>query len=207
MVVAGLTGNYGMGKSTVMSLFRKLGAYTLNSDDIVAGLLMKKGVIARIKGMFGVTILNSDGTIDKKILAERVFTSNVLRRRLEALLHPLVMKHVSESIARIKGHHSIIIVEVPLLFEGRFQDRFDTTITVFTNRKNALARLKKKGIGRKNALLRLNAQIPIQSKKKQSDYCIDNNGTKRQTEAQVRKVFQTLCNEDTLHLRRGQRRS
>ena len=127
--------------------------------------------------------------------------------KLQAMLHPLVLDNVDKDIRRIRDTNCIVVVEVPLLFEGKFQNRFDRTITVYTSQMTALARLKKAGIARKDALSRLKAQMDIRLKKKLSDFCINNNGTKRQTETQVMRIFQTLVKENSLRLTGDRRRS
>jgi dephospho-CoA kinase len=207
MIVAGLTGNYGMGKSSVATLFRDLGAYTLDSDKIVAELLKDESVIGQITGLLGVNVLKADGSLNKPVIAGMVFQNKALRKRLEALLHPLVLEYIDASVKRIRDKNSIVIVEVPLLFEGKFQDRFDRTITVYTNQKTDFARLPKSGISRRDALARLKAQMDIKQKKKLSDFCINNNGTKSQTAVQVRKVFQSLVKENSQRLSSGRHRS
>ena len=207
MIVVGLTGNYGMGKSSVATLFRKLGAHTLDSDKIVAGLLKQESVRGQILGLLGVSVLKADGTLNKQLIAEIIFKHAVVRKRLEALLHPLVLEQVDKAVKRIRDANSIVVVEVPLLFEGKFQNRFDRTLTVYTSQMTALARLKKTGIARKDALSRLKAQMDIRLKKKLSDFCINNNGTKRQTETQVMRIFQTLVKENSLRLTGDRRRS
>ena len=207
MIVAGLTGNYGMGKSSVAALFRELGAHTLDSDEIVAGLLTQESVRGQILGLLGMSVLKADGTLNKQLIAEIIFKHAVVRKRLEALLHPLVLEQVDKAVKRIRDANSIVVVEVPLLFEGKFQNRFDRTLTVYTSQMTALARLKKTGIARKDALSRLKAQMDIRLKKKLSDFCINNNGTKRQTEMQVMRIFQSLVKENSMRLTGDRRRS
>jgi dephospho-CoA kinase len=207
MIVVGLTGNYGMGKSSVATLFRKLGAHTLDSDKIVAGLLKQESVRGQIMGLLGVGVLKADGRLNKDVIAEIVFNNKLLRMKLQAMLHPLVLENVDKDVRRIRDKNCIVVVEVPLLFEGKFQNRFDRTITVYTSQMTALARLKKAGIARKDALSRLKAQMDIRLKKKLSDFCINNNGTKRQTETQVMRIFQTLVKENSLRLTGDRRRS
>lgn len=195
MVVAALTGNYGMGKSSVTSLFQKCGACTIDSDEIVAGLLQKRAVIEKIRIMFGREVLNPDKRLNKAVVAEIIFHNKAARRKLEALLHPLVFQAMEASIKKLRSRDGLVIVEVPLLFEGGFQKRFDRTIAVYTSQKTALARLTKKGVSRKDALARLHAQMDIREKKCLADYAIDNNGTRQQTLSQVRKVFRALMKE------------
>lgn len=192
MFVVALTGNYGMGKSSVSSLFSKCGACTLDSDSIVADILEKKVVIEKIRNLLGSEVLNSDRRLNKRVVADIIFHDKAARKKIEALLHPLVFKAMEDAIKKIKPDDCVVIVEVPLLFEGGFQKRFDRTITVYTNQKTALDRLKKAGVPRKDALARLHAQMDIWEKKRLADYVIDNNGTRQQTKAQVRKVFKAL---------------
>lgn len=195
MFVAALTGNYGMGKSSVASVFRSCGAFTLDSDAIVAGLLQKRTVIERVRSLFGPDVLNAGHTLNKSVVADIIFHNKRARKKIEALLHPLVFQAVEASIRKIKPDDCVVIVEVPLLFESGFQKRFDRTIVVYTNQKTALRRLGEKGVTRKDALARLHAQMDIRQKKRLADYVIDNNGTRQQAMVQVRKVYKTLREE------------
>jgi dephospho-CoA kinase len=94
MVVAGLTGNYGMGKSYALSVFKELGAVTLESDRIVADLLRDKEVLLKVGKILGDGVIMSDGELDKKAVAQRIFSDPVAKKELEGLLHPLVFAAV-----------------------------------------------------------------------------------------------------------------
>jgi dephospho-CoA kinase len=195
MLIAGLTGNYGMGKSQVLSIFRSLGAVTLDSDLIVKLLLKDEKVKEKLKKMFGNEIIDRSGQLDKKKLALIVFNNNKLKGKLEAMLHPLVLDKVDKFIIRIKDKRHIVVVEVPLLFEGGYEDRFDSIITVYTTQRTAIERLNKAGVSRHEALTRLKVQFPINKKRKLSDYIINNNGTQQQTRKQVETIYSTLIGE------------
>ncbi|PKL52621.1 MAG: dephospho-CoA kinase [Nitrospira bacterium HGW-Nitrospira-1] len=195
MVIAGLTGNYGMGKSFVLSVFRELGAIILDSDEIINLLLEDKKVILSIKKILGGRVEKEDGMLDKVEVAKIIFNNSGLRHKLEALLHPMVFDKVESSLHKIKGKRRIVIVEVPLVFEGGYQGRFDRTITVFTTQKAAIERLMKDGVSRSNAMKRLKAQLPIRIKKKKADYLIDNNGAKQKTRKQVKSIYKNLLKE------------
>lgn len=192
MLKVGLTGNYGMGKSSVLSAFEDLGAVTLDSDRIVGELLKKKDIIAKVRTLLGKEVVDEKGNLIKSSVAKIIFNNNKLRNKLEVLLHPLVMRRIDELVGKIRGKEGIIIVEVPLLFEGKYQGQFDKTITVYTTRKTALERLRDTGVSRKDALMRMKAQMPIQKKKKLADYVIDNNGSKKKTRGQVKKIYGIL---------------
>jgi len=194
-MLIGLTGNYGMGKSFVLSVFRELGAMVLDSDDIVHILLQEKSVIRDIKTILGDRVEKKDGTLDKEVVAEIIFNNSILRNKLEVLLHPMVFDKIETYLQKIRGKRRLVIIEVPLLFEGAYEGRFDRTITVFSTQKAALERLRKGGVSRSNALKRLKAQLPIQIKKKKTDYQIDNNGTKQRTRNQVESIYKRLVEE------------
>ena len=194
-MVIGLTGNYGMGKSFVLSVFRELGAVVLDSDEIVHLLLQDSRVILSIGKILGEQAVKNDGSLDKLKIAEIIFNNSKLRDKIEKLLHPLVFDKVEGFLRKNEGKKQVVVVEVPLLFEGRYQGRFNRTVTVFTTQKTALERLGKGGISRSNGMKRLKAQLPILIKKKKADYLINNNGTKQRTRKQVEDVYNSLLGE------------
>ena len=194
-MVIGLTGNFGMGKSFVLSVLKELGAIVLDSDEIVNYLLQDKKVILRIKKILGDRIEKPDGTLDKCEIAKKIFDNSELRVKLEVLLHPMVFDNIQHYLKNISDKKKLIVVEVPLLFEGGYQGRFERTMTVFTTQKTALERLMKGGVSRSNALKRLKAQLPIRIKKKNADFLIDNNGPKQRTRRQVESLYHKLLKE------------
>jgi dephospho-CoA kinase len=195
-MVVGLTGNYGMGKSFVLSVFKELGAIVLDSDEIVSHLLEDKQVIRKIRKILGDRVVKQgSNTLDKAEIAKIIFENNVLREKLEVLLHPLVFDKIQKNLKKLSGKNKLIIVEVPLLFEGGYQDRFERTITVFTTQKTAVERSMRAGVSRGNALKRLKAQLPIQIKKKNADFLIDNNGPNKKTRRQVECIYHKLLEE------------
>lgn len=89
----------------------------------------------------------------------------------------------------------VLIIAVPLVYERRYEDRFDRTIVVYTREEIAVSRLGKKGVPRKDVLLRLKAQLPIEEKKKRADFLIDNNSTIKKTMMQVEMIYKNLLTE------------
>jgi dephospho-CoA kinase len=195
MLLAGLTGNFGMGKSSVLSIFKRLGARTLESDRIVDALLKEKPVIKKVRKIFGDEVFDPKIGLDKKKIAGRIFASYQKRRQLEKLLHPLVIKRVNVYARMMKNRKGILMVEVPLLFEGGYGNLFEKIITVYTTQKTALLRLRHDGFSRNEALARLRAQMPARTKKRLSDYVIDNNGSRAGTARQAKKIYSLLLKE------------
>lgn len=193
MIKIGLTGNFGMGKSTVAALFKKLGAYVINADKIVENLLEEPDIIEEIKKLFGDEVI-TNGKLNKKYISSIVFENPLMRIYLENILHPRVFEKVEEIIKNIpqRGEPIIVVVEAPIIFERGYQNKFDLIITVFTSEEIALERLEKKGISKEEAFRRLKCQFPIEMKKSKSDYIIDNSGTLEETAQQVEAIFQKL---------------
>jgi dephospho-CoA kinase len=195
MLLVALTGNYGMGKSTVLSLFRKLGISTLDADKIVESLLGKREFLKKIRLLMGDAVFNKNGILNKKLVAEVIFKKALLRRSLEDLLHPFVFEKINDFVEKMNANDKVLIIAAPLVYERRYEKRFDRTIVVHTTEENALTRLEMKGVPKKDALLRLRAQLPIKEKMKRADFLIDNNGTLNETTIQVQNLYKKLLKE------------
>ena len=195
MLLVGLTGNYGMGKSTVLALFKKLGAHIIDSDEIVKTLLEEKDVLKKLKGILGSEVFRGNGTLDKGKVADAIFKDTRLKQSVEDILHPLVFERIDSLLEGIKKRDKVIMIEVPLLFERKYESGFNRTITVYTGEDTALYRLEKKGVNREDALLRVSTQLPVDEKIRKSDYVIDNKGSSDETFVQVKEIYQKLLKE------------
>ncbi|MBI4686130.1 MAG: dephospho-CoA kinase [Nitrospirae bacterium] len=195
MLIVGLTGNYGMGKSAVLSMFRELGAFTVDADKIVRGLLRENKVISEIKSLFGSSVFDETGRLDKEKVAEKIFKNKLLRLKLEDVIHPRVFKKISELSEKAKNKNKVFIVEAPLIFERKYEDRFEWIITVFSDEKTAIKRLAMHGITSDVAGQRLRCQLSIIEKIKKADYSIDNSRTPDKTKKQVQAVYKELLKE------------
>lgn len=195
MLIVGLTGNYGMGKSAILAMFKNLGAITLDADSIVKILLTEKDILEKIRGLLGNKVFHKNGSLNKKTVAKLIFKNNILRHNLEDILHPFVFERINDFLDKIHEQNKVVVIEIPLLYERGYEDRFNRTITVHTREEIALDRLENKGIDREEALLRLKSQLPVEEKLKRSDFIIDNNGTIEDTMAQVKMIHKELSKE------------
>ena len=171
MIVA-VTGCIGCGKSTVLRLFEDLGCRTLSADRIVAELYEDRGeVYENLVKQFGSMILDEKRKVSKSALA------NLLKDRRTAsslgdIVHPAVRKRIREAYWGIQGKDpgSILVVEVPLLFESEIQSEFDATICVVADETEGLKRFAhSRGITTEDAAARSNLQISIEEKARRSD--------------------------------------
>lgn len=186
-----------MGKTSVLHIFRKLGAYIFDIDKIVHDILKKPGIIIKISRALGSNVLRTGPkkkALNKKKVADIIFSEPDKRTTVENIIHPEVLKIIKLTKSKIlrKDPSAFILFEVPLLFEAGYEKHFDKVIAVHCKRDTAISRLKLKGFSREEALRRMRAQMPITRKKKLADYVIDNNGSIRSTENKVKRVLQRL---------------
>jgi dephospho-CoA kinase len=189
--VLGLTGGIGSGKSTVLSMFKKKGAFTLDADAIVHQLLSKnKDVLASIKRVFGSDVFSHGHELDRRALADQVFRSSNKRKKLERMLHPRVREKIfSELRCRTSR---VAVVDVPLLYESGWHKQFDRVIVVTTGLRRRLKRLRNRGFATADVDRRIKTQWPLEKKVRLADFVVDNNGPRAQTKKQVDQIWEKL---------------
>ncbi len=196
MVIVGLTGGIGSGKSTVAGMFKDEGAYVIDFDCLARRVVEpNKPAWRHIVDYFGPEILSSDGTVNRFALAKIVFSDEKRRKVLEGFTHPRIFEEQDALIKAIKRKDpcSVVIVDIPLLFELDLGDMFDKVILAYVPRAIQIKRVLKKGaLGREEVEKRLNAQIPIEEKRSLSDYVIHNEGSLKDTREQVREIISEL---------------
>ena len=174
---AGLTGGIGCGKSTALSYFEKLGWHTLDADRICHEIYETgdRHLVEELTSRWGEAILHNEMIARKKI-AEIVFSDRNEMEWLNRLLHPLIMRKADEKVAASDSKY--VIFDVPLLFETGLKERFDCTISVWTDTKQQLERLKQRGLNEKEIEARLAMQMPPAEKLEKADYGLINTGDK-----------------------------
>jgi dephospho-CoA kinase len=139
VVAVGLTGGIGAGKSTALSLFAEFGAITTSADRIVHDLYKRPDYVSRLTEHFGAGVLDGAGVIDRREIARVVKGHREELRWLEQLTHPLVAEEIGRVIAEAPPG-SVVVCEVPLLFESRFEGLFDMIVTIEAERSNRVSR-------------------------------------------------------------------
>lgn len=179
--VIGLTGGIGSGKSLVAALLANYaGMYFIDMDKIARRLLAPGGRgWQAITDRFGPEFLQQDGSIDRKRLRDKIFQQKKTRIHLNNLLHPLIREELWTDINQWKMMNGPgrCLVEVPLLYEARWEDDFSRIIVVYADHYTCLKRvIKRDGITFKDAELALASQIPITEKALRANHVIDNRG-------------------------------
>jgi dephospho-CoA kinase len=188
MRLIGLTGGIGSGKSTVARMLAARGAAVVDAD-LLAREVVEPGTpgLAEIAAEFGPGVLLPDGRLDRPALGAVVFADAARRERLNQITHPRVGALMQERIAAaLESGAPLVVVDVPLLFEGKREPMFEGVMLVWVPEAVQLQRLvERDGMGEAEARQRIAAQMPIDGKRELADWVIDNSGTVAGTQRQV----------------------
>ncbi|MEY4087211.1 MAG: hypothetical protein RL249_538 [Actinomycetota bacterium] len=191
MLVVGLTGGIGAGKSTVSELFARLGALVIDADQL-ARMAIERGTdgFAEVLLRFGdEVILNGD--IDRQKLGELIFSDENARKDLEAIIHPRVQALFAEAVADL-DHDDILIYEIPLLVETGAAEKFDYVITVEADIEIRKSRLLKKGLYISQIEKRIAAQATEEARCAVADSVIRNDGDEDSLLRQVENLWESV---------------
>lgn len=184
----------GAGKSTALASFRRHGAATVSSDDIVHHLLSTDAdVRLALVERFGEEILGPDDVPDRERIALRVFRDRDALDWLEKLLHPLVSREYlewREQLAKLPNAPAVCVTEVPLLYEVGGESRFDKVVVITAPRQLREARRGGRTDDRESRLM------PDREKAERGDFVYVNTGTPDELDAWVAGVMATLAEEE-----------
>lgn len=189
MLVVGLTGGIGAGKSTVAQFFAQLGALVIDADQL-ARMAIERGTdgFADVMLRFGDEVI-VNGDIDRKKLAEIVFSDAQARKDLEAIIHPRVQALFAEAVADL-GEDDILIYEIPLLVETGAAAKFDYIITVESDLEVRKSRLLKKGLYISQIEKRIASQVSPEAREAIADTVIRNDGDEDALLRQVENLWE-----------------
>jgi dephospho-CoA kinase len=195
-LLIGVTGGIASGKSTVVAILKDMGAAVIDFD-MLAREVVEPGKPAHqeIVAFFGDQVLGPDKQLDRKKIADIVFADDKKRRKLESLTHPAISAAYLERLNAITANdpETIILADIPLLFEGNLQHMFHKTLLVYTPAPLQVKRLMARdGISQFEAESRLKAQMDIDCKIDLADYVIRNENSLEDTHAQTKEIWQTF---------------
>ena len=169
-----LTGGIATGKSTVSKIFDSLGYAIIDADKIAHQVLQSQSL--EIAKIFGEKVLRGNG-VDREHLGAIVFSNSQKRKRLEALLHPLIFERIRLEAMQLEPLKKPYLVDIPLFFEtNRYP--ISNVLVVYTTQEQQLKRLmKRNGYSEQEALNRIGSQLPMKQKIEKATYLIDNSGS------------------------------
>ena len=191
MIVLGLTGSIGMGKSTAGAMFADRGVPVISADEIVHDLYGGQAA-PLIEAAFPGTV--EDGVVNREKLSRSVLGDEAAFKRLEAIVHPLVEQKRLEFVENQRqAGKSLVVLDIPLLFEGGGEAAVDKVVVVSCDAEQQKQRvLKRPGMTREKFEAILSRQVPDGEKRARADFVIDTSGTFEATRAQIDALIDSL---------------
>jgi dephospho-CoA kinase len=199
MLILGLVGGIGSGKSTVAEMFCQLGAKRIDADQIGHEVLQRPDVQIAAQNRWGNSIFNSNRELNRKALAQIVFNPSETGREelrfLNFLVHPLITQKIEDQIRQLSQSGCYcLILDAPLLLENHWEQKIDYLIFVDVPRLIRLARTQQRGWTSAELDVRENSQFDLEKKRRMADWIINNSGNLDETLDHVKKIWQNLQN-------------
>jgi dephospho-CoA kinase len=194
MLLVGLTGGIGSGKSTVARMLEKRGAVVFDAD-VLARQAVAPGTpgFEKVVERFGPHVLAPGGGLDREALASIVFADPAARRDLEAIVHPEVRRMFAEGCEEYRNSDRVVVFSAPLLVETGMHTAFDLLIVVSAPVATQIERLMRdRAMAERAVQARIDAQLPLEAKAEVADVLVDNEGTLEDLEGQVDRVWRDL---------------
>ena len=194
MLLVGLTGGIGSGKSTVARLLDRRGAVVIDADQL-AREAVASGTpgFEQIVKVFGTRMVGADGELDRAALAAEVFADDVLRMNLEAITHPEVARRFAELVEEYRDTERIVVYVTPLLVELGLGPAFDLVVVVTASPHLRISRAASdRGISPDDVRARMKVQATDEQRAEIADVLIDNDGTLADLEPQVDRLWREL---------------
>jgi dephospho-CoA kinase len=192
MLMVGLTGGIGAGKSTVAAMLTQRGAVTVDADEI-AREVVEPGTptLAKLVERFGPEILRPDGSLDRAALAAVAFVDDVTRKELEAITHPAIGAEFLRRVAEAPPD-AVVVHDVPLLVESKRGFEYAVVIVVEAPLETRLDRLEARGVPRDDARRRIGLQATDADRRKVATWVVDNSGDLAHLEHQITDIWAEL---------------
>ena len=202
-VVIGLTGGIGTGKSTVSQILKEKKFPVIDLDIISHEVIKFPKVVEKIVENFGKEVLEYNNTgnwiVSREKLGRVIFGNREKRLILNSVMHPEILRIMREKILECKKENKIIFVEIQLLFEVQWEKEFDYILLVSAEKETQIKRiLSRDNRSKEEALSIINSQMPLDEKKKRSDYVIENDGNSQDLEKKVDDFLKKIEFENIL---------
>ncbi|HEV8716350.1 MAG TPA: dephospho-CoA kinase [Candidatus Binatia bacterium] len=197
MKTIGLTGGIGAGKSTVSQILAELGAFIIDSDKVGHEIYLPgKEAWRQVVAEFGRDILAADQTIDRKKLGALVFASDVARKRLNALVHPLMFRDIRRRVTekRAEGFTQPIVVEAAILIEANWLPLVDEVWMVITGKSAVIERVAaQRGLSARDTEARIASQLSDSERLTYANVVIRNDGSVEDLRQQITTAWERLA--------------
>ncbi|MDO8886394.1 dephospho-CoA kinase [Candidatus Oleimmundimicrobium sp.] len=196
MLILGVTGCIGSGKSTVAKMLAARGARIIDADAIACDVVVPNSeTFIQVVSEFGRVVLKEDGTLDRKRIAKIVF--NDLRKLviLNNIIHPAIIGSIKKTLdkyQRTLPTEKVVVIDAPLIVETELLSLIDSLLVVVADEKIRLERLLKRGYSKDDAIARMKIQTPQDVLLKHADYVIENEGTLEKLKERVDELWEKI---------------
>ena len=179
MLILGLTGNIGCGKSSLSKIFSDNNIDIVDADIIARQIYDDEKLLKKVYDTFGNDIRNEDGSLNRKALGRIVFNDDEKLIQLNKLTHPVIRQNVTNEIEEYKKQNKkIVVLDAALLIESDYLNFVDKLLVITCDEDIQIERIKKRdNCSTEEALSRIKSQMSQENKVKYADYIIDNSGT------------------------------
>lgn len=194
MLVLGLTGNIGCGKSSVSNIFMQKGIDVIDADIEARKIFDDKDLLNKVFSTFGYSIKNEDGSLNRKALGNIVFNDDEKLIELNNLTHPKIKQNILSKVSKYKEQgKKIVVIDAALLIEDDYLPYIDKLILVTCREDIQIERIKNRdNCTEEEAISRINSQMSQSEKSKFADYIIDNSSSIEELQKRVLEFIEIL---------------
>lgn len=194
MLKVGLTGSIGCGKSSLSNILKKYDIPIIDADIKGREIYENKELLRNIEKNFGSSVINKDGTLNRKNLGKIVFNDDYKLEKLNSLTHPVIQNMIKDDLNKYeKFGKKIAVVDAALLIEAGFMNMLDTLVVVTCSEEVQLQRVVlRDNCSEEDAMGRIKSQMPQDEKVKYAEFVVDNSGTIEHLEKEAEKLIKSL---------------
>ena len=196
MLLVGLTGGIASGKSTVLRVFKRLGAGVIDADRLARDMVLPgKDAWREIRQRFGSKVFYKNHRLNRAALGKIVFGDEKARKELNGILHPKILAEEKRLIEQFRKRRpkSVLVVDAALMIESGSHKWKDTVLLVTAPDDERLKRLMKKGMSRKEAAARIDSQMPQKRKERYADIILRNDGSLYELRREAARLYKEFA--------------
>lgn len=189
--IIGIAGGIGSGKSTVTDYLRSMDYFVYDADEIAREAVMPgEPALAKLTDFFGKEIINDDGTLNRRKLAQITFGHEDKTKKLNEILHKDIDQRIDKYIKDYSGDMDLVFISAPLFFEAELERKCDETWAVIADKDIRIKRaMERDGLPRKEIEDRIDRQMSDEERAGKADYILRNHGTKEDMLSEVRGLL------------------
>lgn len=196
-MLIGITGGIGSGKSSLARLFARWGAVVVDADQLAHQVLEDQEIKAQLQSAFGAEVVDAEGRLNRSAVGRVAFASRQNWERLNQIVRPqleVALWAAVEEAIRTAGCQGIVVVDAPLLFEWKIENRFDVVIVVEANDDQCVARVRQRSqLSEEEIRRRMAFQMSPEEKRARADCIVDNRGDQQELERQAKKLWEEMA--------------